>query len=623
MEKKKERESEKNYKFQSEVKQLLDILVYSLYKHKEVFLRELISNAVDALNKIQFISLTDKTLESEAPEMKISVSIDKKSKTLTVEDTGIGMTEKELVENLGTIAHSGTIEFIKKASKLKDKKEMDLIGKFGVGFYSAFMVASKIQVFTRSYKKSSKSLLWESKGGNDYSIKTVDKKDRGTKIVLHLKKEEEEFLEKFRIKSIIEKHSKFLPFPIFIDGEKIESTDAIWTQPKSSLKEKDYIDFYKFSENSSEEPEAYIHLSSDAPVQFNSILYIPKSNFELFGLLKKESGIDLYSNRVLIAKGSKDIIPEYLRFITGIVDSLEIPLNISRESIQSNVNIDKIRKFLVKKIIQKLKTLKSKSPEIYNNIWKNFNKNIKEGIINDYDNRGKLAELLMFYSSKSAGKLTDLDSYIEKIDTKQKEIYFITGTDLKSLENNPALEIFKEKKIEVIFLLDPIDEFVFDHLREYKGKKFKIAESSDLDITKNEKKEEDKDYIKSVNNYIGYLKTLFGEKLTDVKVSNRLTKSPSILLNDPSGPSAQMEKVMKIMNKDYSFSKRVLEINPENELIKELVRIHEKEPASEQLKTLSSQLLDNLLIRDGLLENLDSAIPRIQDIMLLAAKNIK
>ena len=623
MEKKKGNKNEKNYKFQSEVKQLLDILVYSLYKHKEVFLRELISNAVDALNKIQFISLTDKTLESESPEMKISVTIDKKSKTLTVEDTGIGMTEKELVENLGTIAHSGTIEFIKKAGKLKDKKEMDLIGKFGVGFYSAFMVASKIQVFTRSYKKSSKSLLWESKGGNDYSIKTVDKKDRGTKIVLHLKKEEEEFLEKFRIKSIIEKHSKFLPFPIFIDGEKIESTDAIWTQPKSSLKEKDYIDFYKFSENSSEEPEAYIHLSSDAPVQFNSILYIPKSNFELLGLLKKESGIDLYSNRVLIAKGSKDIIPEYLRFITGIVDSLEIPLNISRESIQSNVNIDKIRKFLVKKIIQKLKTLKSKSPEIYNNVWKNFNKNIKEGIINDYDNREKLAELLMFYSSKSAGKLTDLDSYIEKIDTKQKEIYFITGTDLKSLENNPALEIFKEKKIEVIFLLDPIDEFVFDHLREYKGKKFKIAESSDLDITKNEKKEEDKDYIKSVNNYIGYLKTLFGEKLTDVKVSNRLTKSPSILLNDPSGPSAQMEKVMKIMNKDYSFSKRVLEINPENELIKELVRIHEKEPASEQLKTLSSQLLDNLLIRDGLLENLDSAIPRIQDIMLLAAKNIK
>ena len=623
MEKKKGNKNEKSYKFQSEVKQLLDILVYSLYKHKEVFLRELISNAVDALNKIQFISLTDKTLESESPEMKISVTIDKKSKTLTVEDTGIGMTEKELVENLGTIAHSGTIEFIKKAGKLKDKKEMDLIGKFGVGFYSAFMVASKIQVFTRSYKKSSKSLLWESKGGNDYSIKTVDKKDRGTKIVLHLKKEEEEFLEKFRIKSIIEKHSKFLPFPIFIDGEKIESTDAIWTQPKSSLKEKDYIDFYKFSENSSEEPEAYIHLSSDAPVQFNSILYIPKSNFELLGLLKKESGIDLYSNRVLIAKGSKDIIPEYLRFITGIVDSLEIPLNISRESIQSNVNIDKIRKFLIKKIIQKLKTLKSESPEIYSNIWKNFNKNIKEGIINDYDNREKLAELLMFYSSKSAGKLTDLDSYIEKIDTKQKEIYFITGTDLKSLENNPALEIFKEKKIEVIFLLDPIDEFVFDHLREYKGKKFKIAESSDLDITKNEKKEEDKDYIKSVNNYIGYLKTLFGEKLTDVKVSNRLTKSPSILLNDPSGPSAQMEKVMKIMNKDYSFSKRVLEINPENELIKELVRIHEKEPASEQLKTLSSQLLDNLLIRDGLLENLDSAIPRIQDIMLLAAKNIK
>ena len=361
-----------------------------------------------------------------------------------------------------------------------------------------------------------------------------------------MKKGEEEFLENSKIKWVIEKHSKFLPFPIFIGDEKVESSKAIWTQPKTSLKEKDYIDFYKFAENSSEEPEVFLHLSSDAPVQFSSILYIPKSNFELFGLLKKESGIDLYSNRVLISKGSKDIIPEYLRFVTGIVDSLEIPLNISRESIQSNAKIDKIRKFIVKKIIQKLKTVKSKSPEKYKNIWTNFNKNIKEGIINDFDNREKLAELLLFNTSIKGDQLSDLDSYLENMKKEQKEIYFSTGTDLKSIENNPALEIFREKKIEVIYLLDPIDEFVFDHLREFKGKKFKIAESSDLEIKKGSDESKDKEYLKDVENYIGYLKTIFGDKLSDVKISNRLTKSPSILVNDPSGPSAQMEKVMRL-----------------------------------------------------------------------------
>lgn len=623
MDKKNEKKKVKNYEFQSEVKQLLDILVYSLYKHKEVFLRELISNAIDALNKFQFATLTDKTPEKNLPEMKITIRLDKKLKTLTVEDTGIGMTKEDLVQNLGTIAHSGTIDFINRISNLKNKKDMDLIGKFGVGFYSSFMVADEISVYTRAYKKGSKGYLWKSKGDNSYSIEETDKKEMGTKIVLHLKKDETEFLEKFKIKNIIEKHSKFLPFPIYIEDEKVESTSAIWTQPASVLKKKDYIDFFKFSENSSEEPEAYIHLSSDAPVQFNSILFIPKSNFELFGLLKKESGIDLYSSRVLISKGSKDIIPEYLRFITGIVDSLEIPLNISRESIQSNIKIDKIRKFIVKKIIRKLKDLKTKSPDKYKNIWKNFNKNIKEGIINDFDNRNNLAELLLFNSSNKGNELTDLDSYMENMGKNQGEIYFATGTDLNSIENNPALEIFKEKNIEVIYLLDPIDEFVFDHLKEYKDKKFKIAESSDLNIKKSDKKEEDKTYIKEVENFVLYLKTLFGEKLTEVKISKRLIKSPSILVNDPSGPSAQMEKVMKIMNKEYSFSKRILEINPENSLIKELVRIHKVNPGSEQLKYLSTQLLDNLLMREGLLENLDNAIPRIQDIMLFAAKNVK
>jgi len=619
----KKKVKEKSYEFQSEVKQLLNILVYSLYKHKEVFLRELISNAVDALNKYNFAILTAKTPGNNPEEMKITITPDKKAGTLAIEDNGIGMTREELIDNLGKIAHSGTGEFIENLEKIKNSKNIDLIGKFGVGFYSAFMVSDKISVYTKSYKQNSRAYLWKSEGGNEYSITETEKKSNGTKIVLHLKKEEKDFLEVSMLKNVIEKHSKLLPFPIYIGKEKIESTNAIWTQPKTSLKEKNYIDFYKFIGNTSEEPESYLHLSSDAPVQFNSILYIPKSNFEMFGLLKKESGIDLYSNRVLIAKGSKDIIPEYLRFVTGMVDSLEVPLNISRESIQSDLKIEKIRKYLIKKIIDHLKKIKNKNAEKYKKIWDNFNKNIKEGIINDFTNRDKLAELLVFHTSESGTEMIDLEKYIEQMKKDQKEIYFATGTELNSINNNPALEIFKEQKIEVVYLLDPIDEFVFDHLREYKGKSFKQAESADLNLEGKDKEEKSDKKPENADSFITYLKTVLKDKISDVRLSKRLTKSPALLVNTTSGPSAQMEKVMKVMNKDYEYSKRIMEINPENKLIAEMIRIHKGNPSSEKLKALTFQLLDNLLIREGLIENPDSSIPRIQEIMLIAAENIK
>ena len=612
-------EKEQTFEFQSEVKQLLDILVYSLYKNKEVFLRELVSNAADALNKMQFEILTEAGLSGKDEELKITVSVDKKHGKLIIEDNGIGMSKEELINNIGTIAHSGTLDYLKKISESPAKNQVDLIGKFGVGFYSSFMVAREIHVLSRSWHKDSQAWLWKSKGESSYSIEAAEKEGRGTRIELLLKKEEKEFLETFQLKNIVLKHSKFVPFPIYLEGEKIERQDAIWTQPKSKLSEKDYADFYRFFENTQEDPETYLHLSSDAPVQFASLLFVPKTSFELLGLMKTEPGVDLYSKKILIQKGSKDIMPDYLRFVKGIIDSEEIPLNISRETIQSNVRIDKIKKHVLKKLLEHLESVKTKNRETYLNIWKNFSKNFKEGIVSDYENRERLSRLLLFSSSKSgADQLTDLQEYVQRMPEGQKEIYFLGGADRQAIEKNPALEIFRKKDHEVLYLTDPMDEFVLDHLREFDKKGFKMAESADIPL---EEKSEtaDADVVKDAENLVVYLKAIYGEQIQEVRISKRLTDSPCLLLNPADGPSVQMEKIMKMVNKDYQLGKRVFEINPGHSLIKKMVFLHKQDPAAPLLKTLSLQLLDNMKLREGILSDTEATIARIQEIMLDAA----
>jgi molecular chaperone HtpG len=590
----------KKYEFQSEVKQLLNILVYSLYKNKEVFLRELVSNDKDT-------------------ELRIDISVNKTNNTLIIEDRGVGMAREELIENIGTIAHSGTVDFLKKLAEAQDKEQVDLIGKFGVGFYSSFMVAEKIHIYTKSFHKESPAYLWKSRGGADYTIAETVKKKRGTRIEIFLKKKEKEFLDKSVIKDILTKYSKFVPFPIYIENEKIEAVEAIWTQPKSSLKKKDYVDFFKFFENTQEEPETYLHLSSDAPVQFNAILYIPKTSIEQFGLFKIEPGVDLFSRKVLIQKSSKDIMPDYLRFVKGVIDSEDIPLNISRETIQNNIKINKIRKYLLKRLLAHLKTMKEKDREKYLKIWGNFHRNLKEGIASDFENKEKISPLLLFHSSKYAKKeYTDLKDYIERMDKNQKEIFYISGLDLETMEKNPALEAFKQKDLEVLYLDDPLDEFVIEHLREYKGKSFKLAESADIKVDK--KKEQDKDYLKGVAGLVSYLKNTYGEKVAEVKVSNRLVDSPCLLVQAADGPSVQMEKIFKMTNKEYKFAKKVLEINPDNDLIQGMVRLHGQKPLAKELKLLALQLLDNMLLREGVIEEIDDIVPRIQEIMLQAVK---
>lgn len=611
------------FEFQSEVKQLLNILVYSLYQHKEVFLRELISNSVDALNKVKFQTLLNSDIEDKEIDLQIDITFDKDKKKLVVEDTGLGMTKQDLIDNLGTIAHSGTVDFLQRMSEAENKDKMDLIGQFGVGFYSSFMVAEEIHVHTKYFEKGSKGYIWKSKGDNNYTIEEKGKKQRGTRIELFLKEDEKDFLEKFKIKNTINKHSRFVPFPIFLESERIDSVDAIWTQPKTNLKEKDYNEFYRFFQNASDDPETYLHLASDAPVQFNSIFYVPKTNTEIYGWVKSDPGVDLYSRKVLIQKACRDILPEYFRFIKGVVDSEDIPLNISRETIQSNIRVNKIRKHILKKIFDHFQEIKTKDREKYLTIWKNFQRNFKEGLPNEYEYREQLAALLLFHSSKTEkDKYTDLDEYISRMPEDQFEIFYAMGNDYDSIERNPALEAFKKKDMEVLYFTDPMDAWAVDNMQQYKGKLIRPVEVADIKLDE-EEKDKAKKTSKSAENFATYLKTVYGEKIQEVKISQRLVDSPCILVSSKDGPSPQLERIMRMQNAKADFSKKVIEINPKNKLIKEMIRIHKRKPDSKQLKALAVQLLDNLILREGVMDQIEHIVPRIHDIMLEAAKTVE
>ncbi|MGB2907744.1 MAG: molecular chaperone HtpG [Candidatus Aminicenantaceae bacterium] len=617
-----EKSTAEKYEFQSEIRQLLNILVYSLYKHKDVFVRELVSNAVDALNKVQFESLIREDVEDKDAELRIDIGFNESQSKLIIEDSGVGMTKEELIENIGTIAHSGTMDFLKRLAETEEKDRVDLIGKFGVGFYSSFMAAKEIHLYTRSFRKGSQAWLWKSKGDADYTIEETVKKKRGTRIELFLKKEDAEFLEKSRIQGVLARYSKFVPFPVYVENERLEVMQAIWSQPKSGLKDQDYIEFYKFLENTQEEPETWLHLSSDAPVQFSAILYVPKMSFELLGLFKAEAGVDLYSRKVLIEKGSKDIMPEYLRFIQGVIDSEDIPLNISRETIQNNLKIDRIRKHVLKQVLSQLKKIKDKDRAQYFRIWENFSRNLKEGVATDPDNKDRLAPLLFFHSSKKPREeVLDLKEYTAGMAKDQKEIYYLTGLDLESVEQDPALEAFRNKDLEVLFLDDPLDEFVVEHLQEYDGKPFKRAESADIKVKKEQAG--DKAYLKDVDTLVDYLKSTYGERVVDVRVSQRLVDSPCLLTDPSGGPSVHVERLLKMAHKEYQFTRKVLEINPDHDLIKEMVRVHAAKPASPLVKELALQLLDNMLLREGVVEDIEAAVRRMQHIMLQATKAVR
>ena len=616
-----------NFEFKAEIKQLLNIITNSLYTSREIFLRELISNASDALDKIRFEINRGTEVYSPEEALEIRITLNKDNRLITIEDAGIGMTKDEIIKNIGTIAHSGSAEFLKNALENSDNPS-NIIGKFGVGFYSVFMVAEKVTIRSRSFIADAKPVLWESDGTGTYTVKELDGYiKRGTSIEIALKEDAAEFAEEFRVKSIIKKHSNFIPFPIMVGDEKINMVEALWREPKFSIKEEQYNEFYKFLTYDTEKPFDTTHLSIDAPVQFTSLMFIPSKSTENFYLNRDIYGLDLYVKRVLIQSRSKELIPEYLGFIRGVVDTEDLPLNISRETLQKNALIRKISSTITKQILNKLKKTADEDSERYNTFWREHGKRFKLGF-NDFANREIFSELLRFNSSKcsTSEELISLDEYISRIKGENKEIFYISGPSRAAVEMSPHLEIFRKKGIEVLYLFDTIDEFALENLMEYKKIKFISTENADIkSIEKLENAEETKkvkDLSKEESTLLDKLiikiKDILGDRVKDVRKSQRLSDSPSCLVS-PDGTSSQMQKIMQMMHKDTSIPKKIFEINPDHELIRNLMAIFKRNENDEFISTAAEQLFESSLLSDGYLSDPHKMVSRINNLLSQAS----
>jgi len=615
----------KKFHFKAEVKQLLDILVHSLYTSREIFLRELISNSSDALDKIRFESNKGTEIVDNDLPLEIRVDFDEKKKLITVKDTGVGMTRDDLINNIGTIAKSGSAEFLKQLSENKQDAN-NIIGKFGVGFYSVFMVAKEVIIKTKSYKKDEAPIMWKSDGLGDYELSELDEKiKRGTIIEVHLKDDASEFAEKYRLESTIKKHSNFIQFPIYLEKEKVNTVSALWREPKSTVKKEQYTEFYKFLSYDSEEPLETIHISVDAPIQFNSLLFIPKKSNEWYRYNRDDYGLDLYVKRVLIQHKNKDLLPEYLGFVAGVVDSEDLPLNISRETLQENIIFSKIASNVTSQVLSHLQKLAKDNPEQYSKFWKEHGQIFKMGYM-DFTNHEKFMSLLMFNSSasKDSSELISLEDYTSRMKKDQKEIYFAIGQSRDSLVMDPHLEIFKTKGIEVLYLYDPVDEFVINALRKYKDFEFKSVENADAmklkemeNVEQKEKSFEDlsKDDQLHFDSLLAKMKEILGDRVEDVKESNRLTDSASCIVSKEEGMSASMQKILKMANQNIESGKKTLEVNKDHKLIRNLLKVFKKSNNDDFIKSVTKQLYESALLLEGSLDDPHKLINRLNKMM--------
>lgn len=613
------------YEFKAEVKKLLDILVHSLYTSREIFLRELISNASDALDKLRFESNRGIEILNNDLPLEIKIEFDNKKNFISVTDTGIGMTRDEVISNIGTIAKSGTEDFIKLLADAKSEVN-NIIGKFGVGFYSVFMVAKEVVVKTKSFRKDEPAILWRSDGLGDYEISDLDEKiSRGTRIEVYLKDDAKEFAEKWKLESIIKKHSNFISFPIYVDKDKINTVSAIWREPKTSITKEQYKEFYNFLTYDNEEPLDLIHKTVDAPIQFNALLFIPKKNMDFFWHDRENYGLDLYVRRVLIQHKNKDLLPEYLSFVKGVVDSEDLPLNISRETLQENVIFSKISSSVTSTILSHLIDKAKNDKEWYVQFWKEHGKILKLGY-SDFVNHDKIMELLRFNSSNctNSDELISIEEYASRMKDGQKEIFYLSGSSRDALLLDPHFEIFKNKGLEVLFLVEPVDEFVISSLRKYKDYEFKSAASTDLknlDKFENIKKSDDqveelnKDDKKHFFSLLSKMKSILGEKVTDVKESKRLVDSAACLISEDDTISATMQKIMKLTNQNVGNQKRILEVNPNNKLVRNLINIFKSDPNDEYLKNVTEQIYDLSLLQEGSLEDPYSLVKKINSLL--------
>ncbi|WP_337872806.1 molecular chaperone HtpG, partial [Ignavibacterium sp.] len=604
----------RKYEFKAEVKKLLDILVHSLYTSREIFLRELISNASDALDKVRFeITKGSEVLDKELP-LEIRIDFDDKKNTITVADKGIGMGHDELITNIGTIAKSGSEEFLKQLSENKEAAN-NIIGRFGVGFYSVFMVAKEVIIKSKSFRKDEPAVWWKSDGSGDYEIAELDEPiKRGTTIEIHLRDDAKEFADKYRLDGIIKRHSNFISFPIYLKGEKINTIAALWREPKSSIKQEQYNEFYKFLTHDTEDPLEVIHTSVDAPIQFNALLFIPKKSYEFWRWNRDDYGLDLYVRRVLIQHQNKDLLPEYLSFVKGVVDSEDLPLNISRETLQENIIFTKIANSVTTNVLSHLLKAAKENPEKYSEFWKEHGRIFKLGYM-DFANSDKYQQLLRFNSSacEDEKELISLDDYVSRIKKDQKEIYYALGANREAIDLNPHLEIFKAKGLEVLYLYDPVDEFVVTSLRKYKDFDFKSVDSVDLkslekfdDISERQTTVEalSKDDEKHFDSLLDKMKKILGDRVKEVRESKRLKDSPSCLVNADDSISTTMRKILKMSTSELSLPNRevILEINKDHKLIRNLLEIFKKNSEAPFIQDTTEQLYESALLLEG---NLD------------------
>lgn len=606
--------------FKTEVRQLLDLVIHSLYSKKEIFLRELISNASDAIDRARFEALTHKSLQRGEDEWKIGVIVDAKARTLTISDNGIGMSARELEENIGTIASSGTRKFLDSLKNdPKSATNPEMIGRFGVGFYSAFMVADQVTVVTKRGAMDEPALKWTSAGDDSYTLEESTRPDFGTDVVLHLREGMDEYLEAWRIKSVIKHYSDYISFPITLtveatgdeakdkdreQDEVVNSRKAIWKKAPADITEDEYHAFYRHISHASDKPAKVIHYSAEGVTEFRALLFVPsQAPYDLF-MREGNRGVHLYVRNVFISDDCKELLPPYLRFVQGVVDSSDLPLNVSREMLQDDAIIRRMRKSLTGKILSVLSEMKQKQEKEYRDLYATFGRVIKEGVHSDFENKQKLSELLLFNTTRTEEKLPiDLKSYVERMPSEQESIYYIAGESLTDLKNSPLLEAFDRRSYEVILMADPIDEWVVMGLAEYSGKKLVAIDRGDIDLGTEEekkaaqaKKQEQEGKVKDL---LSAIQKHLEDDIKDVRLSSRLTDSVCCLVNDESGMSPHMERILKAMDQEVPATKRILELNAEHPLLAKMDGLFRADAADPKIKDYADLLLGQALIAEG------------------------
>ncbi len=609
-----------SHEFKAEIQQLLNILVHSLYTDRDIFLRELISNASDALSRVQFELLTNRDVLDPDAELKITIECDKDARTLTIRDTGVGMTRDEIVENLGTIAHSGAAEFLKKLQA--EKKPADVIGQFGVGFYSVYMVAEEVTVTSRSYQPAAAAVRWTSKGDNTYALEDAEKIDRGTEILVKLKEDAAEYAEEWKLEQIIKKHSDFVSFPITVKDHAANQQTALWRQSPREVTAEQYDNFYKQLTLDFEAPLRHVHFVADVPVDIHAVLYIPAKRERNMFSLRKDDGLKLYGRKVLIQEYFKELLPPYFRFVQGVVDSEDLPLNVSRESIQNNRAMAKLKATLTHKLIGELEELGQQDAAKYATFWKEFGPFIKEGVATEPGSQADLAKLLRFKSNRGGDDWVSLAAYVERMKPEQDAIYYILGDDVHSIASSPHLDYFRKHELEVLYLTEPLDSFMVVTLKDFNGKKLQNVDDAKLDLPPSsdhpiESKVADEDYAQ----LIARIKTVLGEKLTEVRESKVLTDSPCRLVSPEEAAERDMQRVKRLLGQDYEIPKKIMEINRGHQLIADMAALAQSKQNDALLDASIQQLYESALLLEGLLPNPAEMVPRIQQLMEAALRH--